>query len=447
MIVFEFEMSIEITNKVCSRKRKHINKYGKICLSRTDEKENDSSASSSSDSDNESETSSDNESETSSENIKVESNIDSSTSAHIVAITSYKQNTFKHWEVVTFDELSARLKMKHDLYTHGKCPANPNDKSVYECIESENRKIYLDIEKIPADQPELIEEIKYKLNEFFTSKCRESMYGDMEFVLTFNPSSPSHEGLSYHLICTNYCMDYKNMYNAIAEFLSTDGAKYLSYIDVSVYSSLRLFKLPYYYGISSKTKKMDTSGDNYHRIQSEYISDNEFYSNFIIQCLKGCNVIYTKFADKPEYKKKLKRFSGGNKETHEAVVKLTQSINQLNQTVEEISELILPGGSKESKVYNLNEIIELIKQIEPFKDKLGKLSLKKFNEISERINGNDNDNDGDNDGGSKEGNGDTGNIDTGNIDTGNSRSKVFISPADCKIYIKALTSIRDKYST
>ena len=389
--------------------------------------EDDSYASSSSGSDSD-------DGETLTKNIKVESDIDSSTSAHIVAITSYKQNTFKHWEVATFDEISAKLKMKHDLYTHEKCPVNVNDKSVYECIESENRKIYLDVEKIPVDQPELIEEIKYKLNEFFKSKCHE-MNEDMEFVSTFNPSSPSHEGLSYHLICTNYYMDYKNMYNAIAEFLSTDGAKYLSYIDVSVYSSLRLFKLPYYYGINSKTKKIDTSGDNYHRIQSEYISNNEFYSNFIIQCLKGCKNISTKFADKPEYKKKLKRFSGGNKETHKAVVKLTQSINQLNQTVEEISELILPGGNKESKSYNLNEIIGLIKQIEPIKDKLGKMSLKKFNEISERIN---NDNDGD--GGSDDGNE---NDDGGS--SSNSINKVFISPADCKIYIKALTSIRDKY--
>ena len=421
MIVFEFEMSIEISVK-------------KLCDS-TD----DSSASLSIVSETSSETSdNDSDSETPTENTKVESNIDSSTSAHIVAITSYKQNTFKHWQVVTFDEISARLKMKHDLYTRNKCPVNPNDKSVYECIESENRKIYLDIEKIPVDQPELIEEIKYKLNEFFKSKCHE-MDEDMSFVLTFNPSSPSHEGLSYHLICTNYCMDYKNMYNAIAEFLSTDGAKYLSYIDVSVYSSLRLFKLPYYYGIDSKTKKMDTSGDNYHRIQSEYIDNNEFYNNFIIQCLKGCKIISTAFADKPENKKKLKRFSGGNKETHEAVVKLTQSINQLNQTVEEISELILPGGSKESKAYNLNEIIELIKQIEPFKDKLGKMSLKKFNEISERINNGDNRNDNSNnyDSGSNE--------NTESTDGDNNNSKVFISPADCKIYIKALTSIRDKY--
>ena len=76
--------------------------------------------------------------------------------------------------------------------------------SRYEILNSRMRKVYFDIEKIPADQPDLINEIIVKLQKFYQDKLK---LESIKEVHTLNTGSKTHEGLSYHLIFPEICLE------------------------------------------------------------------------------------------------------------------------------------------------------------------------------------------------------------------------------------------------
>ena len=178
--------------------------------------------------------------------------------------------------------------------------------SRYEILKELIRRIAFDIEKIPTDQPELIYQIIKDLQRFLVDKgvCKEPP----KYVLTFNSGSKNHEGLSYHLIFYEYSMHYNVQRALVLAFVNSDyGNKYIEYIDCTLYSSVRLFKLPYYIGIIKANGEMqlDTNKDNYHRIMTKDVPE----SAFVIQYTKDAKYVTHDFEVKPEWYQKERKIS------------------------------------------------------------------------------------------------------------------------------------------
>ncbi len=210
-----------------------------------------------------------------------------------IAITSYVQNRRNKWKREKVNDLIEAIKL-HDI------SKIPNiEISKYEVLREQTRKIYFDIECIPSNddlpkqdseelcsagfhrnprsaRDELIHQILTDVNKFFRKKCKDQMHDDMKFIITYNKSSANHPGKSYHAYCMNYCMNYKQLRNIICEFVNTDGEKYKDYVDCSVYSKNRLFKMPYYIGLTQVDNKsqIDTNRDNHHFIITKLVVDD-----------------------------------------------------------------------------------------------------------------------------------------------------------------------------
>lgn len=195
----------------------------------------------------------------------------------VTSIQSYKQSYARNYKYISLEDILINLS---DGYLNNKVETKT---SRYEVLSNITRKLYFDIENIPTDQPDLIHQIANDINIFIKNKDPVQVTEDLKFVKTINYSSSTHTGLSYHLICYNYCMNVLNLKGLVKEFLATSGSKYNSYIDPLVYSKIRLFKLPYYLGII-KDKGLDTNLDNYHRF---FDYNDEDLSSFVIQYVEN----------------------------------------------------------------------------------------------------------------------------------------------------------------
>lgn len=146
-------------------------------------------------------------------------------------------------------------------------------------------RIFLDIENIPLDKPNLIAdlvkdfvEILKKIPEIHVTHTADllnkKIYGysptemsvftgdvvlvpsekrDYSYVVTFNRHSSSHAGLSYHVIFTH--LYFYNLYvikQLMVKFLNEKRC-YTKYVDTSIYSSYRLFRLPYSKNVKNTT--------------------------------------------------------------------------------------------------------------------------------------------------------------------------------------------------
>lgn len=120
--------------------------------------------------------------------------------------------------------------------------------SMLEVLTDDDVRMYFDIENIPKDNEEMINEIIYKIYETMkidlkTAKEYKSFKDNDEYkryALTFNPNS-HHEGLSYHLYLPIRSTK-KDIYNFIKLFNHCTDYKYVNMIDYRVYGKNRLFR-------------------------------------------------------------------------------------------------------------------------------------------------------------------------------------------------------------
>lgn len=120
--------------------------------------------------------------------------------------------------------------------------------SMLEVLTDDDVRMYFDIENIPKDNEEMINEIIYKIYETmkidFKIKKEYEHYKDRDeykrYALTFNPNS-HHEGLSYHLYLPIRSTK-KDIYNFIKLFNHRTDYKYVNMIDYRVYGKNRLFR-------------------------------------------------------------------------------------------------------------------------------------------------------------------------------------------------------------
>lgn len=116
---------------------------------------------------------------------------------------------------------------------------NPED-CVYEVLDKPIRRIYLDIEGIvdmmPHESHRLVRKIINDFREFI------GVYLSPAHV-TYNAGSTGHHGHSYHVIFDQE-INYQLLKNIIIAFKQLHP-DYGTYIDESVYTVIRLFRLPF----------------------------------------------------------------------------------------------------------------------------------------------------------------------------------------------------------
>ena len=171
-----------------------------------------------------------------------------------------------------------------DILSHYKNPIN--DYSIYEVLDGVHlRRFYFDIEKITEDKETKAKQIVIDIAENF-SKFILNNYDDKNikvyYHITTNINSPTHKGYSFHLIFPFICANYKDMNYIVVEFLE-EYPEYKDYIDLVVYSRVRLFKLPCYFGIvmdrNNGTEEIsDINSNNYHKLDEKCnnLSEKEF---------------------------------------------------------------------------------------------------------------------------------------------------------------------------
>ena len=199
-------------------------------------------------------------------------------------------------------------------------PDTPNLQiSRYEVLNYYIRKVHFDFDGLP-DTPEGRE-----IPDNFVKAWAKWMYGqslipseEIKYVKTTNSASATHKGFSSHIICYEYSMDYQQIKNSIIKFIeTTEGSQFKNYVDVAIYTRLRLFKLPNFIGIP-----MDNP-DNYHRLDPRDLNKE----HYIIQHIEGLTHITSKFyLTKSERRQSKKAMhSNGNGELY---IQIARAIEQ-----------------------------------------------------------------------------------------------------------------------
>jgi len=153
------------------------------------------------------------------------------------------------------------------------------DISFYEILDLYTpTKLYFDIENINSNEKDFIYNIIRDLKKFVKNTTISDKNPNgielTDYVLTINNESPSHDGLSYHLIFNHYFLRPIGIKSLVLNFIEKYPI-YADYIDVVVYSKNRLFKSVNQLGI-------DGNVNNKHILVEGNIEDS------IIQNIKNC---------------------------------------------------------------------------------------------------------------------------------------------------------------
>jgi hypothetical protein len=194
---------------------------------------------------------------------------------NIISLATYDEFRKRNIDTVySLNELEAYIEL-----------AQTNSKTCVEVLQSDILRIYLDMENIPSENTELYKQIIADFMEYAGLNKTQT-----EYVITFNPGS-HHKGLSYHVIF-HVLTTLGNLKNLVQNFKSHYKA-YASYVDDSVYTRLRLFRLPGQRGLPCKDEKYVTN-PNYditkdiHQIYETHFTDpNHKYT------LKDCVIQHT----------------------------------------------------------------------------------------------------------------------------------------------------------
>lgn len=292
----------------------------------------------------------------------------STNSVLVVDCTDFTGNTANNYKLVPVNQAF---------------PMTPELKfSRYEVLRESIRKIYFDIDGMPE-----AEDVEDKPDKFvkawgdFMVLSGFLEHNDLKWVKTLNHHSTNHKGFSAHVIVWNYQMNTTDLKNSVIMFLETEqGREFREYVDVAVYSSLRLFKLPNFIGIPM------TDVNNYHTMDPR---DNDM-RHYLIQDLTDTTQIVAHFKVPRNLRRKAKQISpAGNvifykkmvealdelrqvfvdKHKTENIIKADEVENELNQlllndTISESDKIILRRYTPldENKLAIVNNLCRLVKQ-------------------------------------------------------------------------------------
>ena len=194
-------------------------------------------------------------------------------------------NDFKNW-------------LKNEIGTYGNKTKITSKVSRFEIIGN-NCIPYFDIEGIPKDKGEIF--IITIANNLMKTMSEHSKHKFSRYCITQNLHSLTHEGKSYHVYFPEFRTFRDEMKKFINHYVDMKLEGY-EYIDTSVYSRDRLFRLPYQKGVN-KTKNLNSI----ERRQIDYhfiIRGPVDPSNYIISNVEGKEMI--SFSNIPQKYAKMK---------------------------------------------------------------------------------------------------------------------------------------------
>lgn len=208
----------------------------------------------------------------------------------------------------------------------------------YEILDKPIRRLYLDIEGIEsaeAHDHDIIKLIIRKYCDFINIP-----FDDANVKVTYNQNSTGHEGKSYHVIFPRIAMDYLLQKQVIKAFRIV-YPEFRGYIDNSVYSVIRLFRLPY----QCKQSENGLLRSDIHEVLNIF-SVHEKYklSDYLIQYVKTSRQI--EFKDLPEktcdvivlYCRSIRSKPPLEKAIEESNEKTTANLNRLEERINNIEE-------------------------------------------------------------------------------------------------------------
>lgn len=252
--------------------------------------------------------------------------------------------------------------------------------SMLEVLTDDNVRMYFDIENIPKDNKEMINEIIYKIYETmkidFKIKKEYEHYKDRDeykrYALTFNPNS-HHEGLSYHLYLPIRSTK-KDIYNFIKLFNHCTDYKYVNMVDYRVYGKNRLFRTV---GsrCPSKFKPFNPRNqEDYHKLIKGELADTVIQNYNKLDLIFECKI--TKELD-DEFNDRINKMN--NHFSEETKTKLITKNKYYNQ------RKFKPNFN--NTIFNNTKFNNSSspKQLDEFKDNLKSLSLKQLNEVKDKL--------------------------------------------------------------
>lgn len=203
--------------------------------------------------------------------------------------------------------------------------AKTSSNTTLEILNNIMRRLYFDIENIPVEKPELI-------NEIIEALAKMVDIDPTKYALTINKHSSQHKGLSYHLYFPYKLENYK--IRCLVNDFKTENEELGQYFDDCVYNNGRLFRLP-----EQKGCGFGSSEDDKHEIVHGTFED------CVIQNLNGLPTLEYRIKHVGKYiptQKKFQRFNTSNPHygphgisVHDMMEfnqHLTQSINNMTKT-------------------------------------------------------------------------------------------------------------------
>ena len=206
---------------------------------------------------------------------------------------SFKESRPKNYKTITSEILYDSSLRSLNLKT-----------TVYEVLKhTDTIKFFMDIEGIPETEEGLIFVIIDSFKKYMTFKHNINFNG---YTITINKNSQNHSGLSYHVIYNGVYSKIYDIGKFITDFVNTEGKFVSNFIDTSVYSRIRLFKLPLQIGTNNDnaTHKRSRKSTNYHQIllhendnkitfngdviKTDFVQD--FYQNYQLTKLKSSQI-------------------------------------------------------------------------------------------------------------------------------------------------------------
>ena len=251
--------------------------------------------------------------------------------------------------------------------------------SMLEVLTDDNVRMYFDIENIPKDNKEIINEIIYKIYETmkidFKIKKEYEHYKDRDeykrYALTFNPNS-HHEGLSYHLYLPIRSTK-KDIYNFIKLFNHCTDYKYVNMVDYRVYGKNRLFRTVGSRCPNKSNPFTPRRHEDYHKLIKGDLADTVIQNYNDLDLVFECNI--TKELD-DEFNDRINKMN--NHFSEETKTKLITK----NKYDYQRRKVKLNFNNTRFKKFNNSSSP---KQLDEFKDNLKSLSLKQLNEVKDKL--------------------------------------------------------------
>lgn len=123
---------------------------------------------------------------------------------------------------------------------------------VYEVLLDLPAKLFIDIDGVPKDKPNLVYEFIDDFKKFMKSEFHVNIN---KYALTKNEGSTSHAGLSYHVYFPEFYVEkIYVLKHILLRFVKYDSErKYYDYLDGCIYHYNRLFRCPNQYNASRES--------------------------------------------------------------------------------------------------------------------------------------------------------------------------------------------------